>query len=126
MKILVFGNPLVEKDSLPLKLLPLLEKEFPEIEFSEFDAAENLENQGKDLIILDAVEGIEKVTMIYDIDVIKNEKRYSLHDFDLGMTLKLLKKMKKIDSVRILGIPVNYEEKKAFEELKELIKATLL
>ena len=125
MKILVFGNPLVEKDSLPLKLLPLLRKEFSEITFSEFDAAENLENQGKDLIILDAVEGIEKVTMIEDIDVIKNERKYSLHDFDLGMTLKLLKKMKKIDSVRILGIPVNYEEKKAFEELKKLI-ATLL
>ena len=74
---------------------------------------------------LDAVEGIDKVTMIEDIDLIKNEKKYSLHDFDLGMTLKLLKKMKKIDSVKILGVPVNYGEERAFEELKKLITTLL-
>ena len=36
-KVLVFGNRLVEKDKLPLELIPYLEKEFPEIEFKEFD-----------------------------------------------------------------------------------------
>ena len=33
MKFLVFGNPIIERDNLALKLLPKLKKEFPEIEF---------------------------------------------------------------------------------------------
>lgn len=57
MKILVFGNALVEEDSLPLRLLAALRLCFPSVEFREFDSAENLENEGRDLVILDAAKG---------------------------------------------------------------------
>ena len=63
MKILVFGNMLVEADSLPLRLMPKLEKLLPSVEFKEFDTAENLEDEGRDLIILDTAFGIEKVNV---------------------------------------------------------------
>jgi len=126
MKILVFGNPLVDKDSLSLKLMPLLQKEFPEIEFKEFDTAESLEKEGKKIIILDIVEGIKKVSLMTNLENIQSDKIYSMHDFDLCITRKLLKKMKMVETVKILGIPVDYSEKKAFEELKKLIRATLL
>ncbi len=43
MKILVFGNILVKKDNLALKLLPRLREKFPNIIFKEFDPTENLE-----------------------------------------------------------------------------------
>ena len=35
-KILIFGNPIVKEDSMPLKLKAKLENRFPDIEFKEF------------------------------------------------------------------------------------------
>ena len=120
-KILVFGNPLVEEDSLPIKLLPQLQKAFPRIEFKEIDSAEQVEDEGLDLVIIDAVSGIKKVEAISDLDSIQLEKIYTMHDFDLGITLKLLKKMRKIDSALIFGVPLHYPKKKAYVELVKMI-----
>jgi Ni,Fe-hydrogenase maturation factor len=120
MKIYVFGNPLVKEDSLPLKLLEKLSNIFPDIAFEEFDTTEDLEE--RELTIIDTVKGIKKVEMIDSIDKIVADKIYSMHDFDLGQSLKLMKKMGMINSVRILGVPMDYDEKKAFLELCQLIK----
>ena len=122
--IYVFGNPLVKEDSIPLKLIDKLRREFPHIEFKEFDTVEDLEE--KELNIIDTVKGIKKVELIEDIDRIITEKIYSLHDFDLAYNLNLLKKMKMIDKVKIFGIPMRMNEKEAFNQLKELIKSNLL
>jgi Ni,Fe-hydrogenase maturation factor len=118
--IYVFGNPLVREDSLPLKLLDKLRKEFPSLNFKEFDTVEDLTE--RELNIIDAVKGIKKVELIEDIDKIVTEKIYSMHDFDLGYNLKLLKKMKMIDKVRIFGIPLGMDEKEAFEQLCKVIR----
>jgi len=122
MKIIyVFGNPLVKEDSLPLKLIGKLKKAFPSLKFKEFDTVEDLELE-KEINIIDTVKGIKKVELIEDIDKIITEKIYSMHDFDLGYNLKLLKKMKMIEKVRIFGIPSSMNEKEAFEQLCKLIK----
>jgi Ni,Fe-hydrogenase maturation factor len=123
--IYVFGNPLVKEDSLPLKLINKLKKEFPSLQFKEFDTVEDLDLE-KELSIIDTVKGINKVELIDDIEKITTSKIYSLHDFDLGYNLKLFKKMKMIDKVRIFGIPPNIKEKEAFEQLKKLIITNLL
>ena len=115
----------MKEDSLPLEILPMLREEFPEYEFAEFDAAENLEEEGEELTIIDAVRGIEKVTLISDVDALSESKRYTMHDFDLAITLKLLRKMNIVKSILIFGVPVGYGKLKAFEELKALIRANL-
>jgi Ni,Fe-hydrogenase maturation factor len=120
--IYVFGNPLVKEDSMPLKLIGRLRKEFPYIEFKEFDTVEDLDLE-KELNIIDTVKGIKKVELIEDIDKIITDKIYSMHDFDLGYNLKLLKKMKMIEKVRIFGIPSNMKEKEAMKELCDVIKS---
>ena len=125
MKILVFGNPLVKEDSLPLRILPALRGKFPSVEFKEFDTAENLEDEGRDLVILDAAQGIEKVVLIDDLASLQQTKAYSMHDFDLPITLLLLMKLKAIDSVRIIAVPMGYEEKKAVEEAGGIISGLL-
>jgi Ni,Fe-hydrogenase maturation factor len=122
--IYIFGNPLVKEDSLPLKLIDKLKKEFPSLRFKEFDTVEDLELE-KELNIIDTVKGIKRVELIEDIDKIITGKIYSMHDFDLGYNLRLWKKMKMIDKVRIFGIPMDMKEKKAFEQLKEIIKSSL-
>ncbi len=117
---------MVDKDSMPLRLMRSLSREFPQIAFKEFDPNENLEREGRDLNIIDAVEGIDRVTLITDIGMIRTQKAVSMHDFDLGHTLKLLKKLNYIDSVRIFGVPMGISEKEALEQLGSLIRANLL
>jgi Ni,Fe-hydrogenase maturation factor len=114
--VYVFGNPLVKEDSLPMKLVTRLRKKFSSIDFREFDTTEDLEE--RDLVIIDTVKGIGKVEIIEDIDKIVADKIYSMHDFDLGQNLRLMKKMKMIDRVRILGVPFGMGEEDAFEHLK--------
>ncbi|OGJ21352.1 hypothetical protein A3K73_01255 [Candidatus Pacearchaeota archaeon RBG_13_36_9] len=123
MKILVFGNPLEEKDSLALKIVPRLRKEFPQAEFKEFDPTENLEAEIKDgkLRILDVVQGINQVMVIKDIEQLKQDKIYSMHDFDLGFNLKLLKKIGKLKEVEIIGVPQEMREKEVFEEVRKTL-----
>jgi len=118
--IYVFGNPLVKEDSLPLKLINKLKKEFPSLQFKEFDTVEDLELE-EELNIIDTVKGIKRVELINDIEKISTNKIYSLHDFDLGYNLKLWKKMKMIDKVRIFGVPVKISEKEALEQLFKIL-----
>ena len=107
MKIYVFGNPLVPEDSLPLRLLPQLRKQFPEIHFIMVDPNENFPPEGEqDLIILDTVKGISEVTLLDYSDLALIEKSpISPHDYDLLLHLLLLKKMGRIDNVKIIGFP---------------------
>ena len=124
-KVLIFGNPLLEQDSLPLRLIGKLRERFPDIEFKEFDPSENLEKEGRDLNIIDTVESIDKVVVITDIDRIKTQRLYSMHDFDLSYALKLLRKLKLLDSVRIFGVPMGIKEKDALEQLSALINSAI-
>ena len=124
-KILVFGNRLVKKDSLPLKLIPHLKKEFPKIEFKEFDSIEDIQNEVPIIYIIDSVENIDNVTVIYNIDQIEvSNSLYTIHDLDLGYMLKLMKKVNLIDQVIIFGIPMNGISKmKILDQLKEKIRS---
>ena len=120
----MFGNLIVEQDSLALKLIPKLSEVFPEIEFKEFDPTENLEaeiKQGK-LTIIDVVEGIDKPLVITNLNQIRQDKVYSMHDFDLGFNLKILEKIGKLKEIKIIGLPGDMEQEKALEEVKKRIK----
>ncbi len=107
MKIYVFGNPLVKEDSVPLVLLPKLKEKFPEAKFIVTDPNENFPPAGEtNLVILDTVKGIKKPTLLDLNRCMTNKKTpISPHDYDLLLHLLLLKKMKKIESVKIIGIP---------------------
>jgi Ni,Fe-hydrogenase maturation factor len=123
-KIYIFGNPLLPFDSLPLKLAPRLQAALPDLEFIVTDPNENLKPINKELFIIDTIEGIEEVVVINDVDKIKSERIYSLHDFDLGYNLKLLQKLGELEKVKIIGVPMAGNEEKIFERLLEKIKET--
>ena len=122
--IFVAGNLLIKEDSVALKLMPKLAKKFPQIEFIELEPTDNFPEE-KFLTIIDAVEGINEIKIIEDIDKIVLQKSFSLHDFDLGTNLKLLKKAGKLEKVKIIGIPMKWKEKQALEELCKQIKKLL-
>lgn len=108
IKIYVFGNLLVKQDSLPLGLLPVLRKSFPQIEFIVVDPNENFPPKNeKNLIIIDTVLGINKPKVLDLNDFqMKENAPISPHDYDLLFHLLLLKKLKKVNRVKIIGIPV--------------------
>ena len=122
MKILVFGNPTIENDSLPIKLLPKLKQKFPNIIFQEIDPTEGLEDQGKDLTIIDTVEGIDKVMIITDFNQLQSNKLFSMHDFDLAYNLKILKKIGKIDTIKIIGITMDINEDEAMDQIQLILR----
>ncbi|MBU3924134.1 MAG: hypothetical protein KJ592_04405 [Nanoarchaeota archaeon] len=121
MKILIFGNPLLKQDSLPIKLLPKLKVIYPNIEFKEIDPTENLEFEGPNLTILDTAIGINKVTLLTSLEKIKTNKIYSMHDFDLALNLKLLKKIGKLKDIKIIAIPSTITEEKAIQDISNII-----
>ncbi len=121
--IYVFGNPLLKEDSVPLKLLTRLRKEFPEIDFVELDPSDNIHELGKELAIIDTVKNMKRVRIIENIDSIEADKIYSLHDFDLGQNLKLLKKLGMIEKVRIIGVPMGMRKEEALEQVKYLLRS---
>lgn len=122
MKIFVFGNPAYNKDSAALKALPFLKKKFPNIKFVLCDPAENWSSNEKNPIILDAILGISNVAFFESPDkFFMRKKNITCHDYDLLMDLSLQKKLKKIASVRIIGLPVDFNLKTHSSQLENII-----
>jgi len=121
MKIFVFGNPDLQNDSLPFRLLPKLKRTFPDIDFIHLDPNEEFEIPSE-LVVIDTVEGIKKVEIIDNLSLIKKSPRTTLHDFDLGALLFFLKKLGKVSKIKIIGVPPDFDEKKALVQIKLIIK----
>jgi Ni,Fe-hydrogenase maturation factor len=119
--VYITGNPLVPQDSLPLRIMNRLKNHFPQIEFTELEPTDDMPDE-RNLTIIDTILGIEKVTILTDIDKIITEQSVSLHDFDLGFNLKLMKKLGRLDSVKIIGVPAGMREEEAFNEVAIMLK----
>lgn len=122
MQILVFGNEIAKEDSLPVRLLPKLKKLFSKIEFIHLDAIEEIYKRSKNPVIIDTVKGINEVRMIR-LEEIKTQKLFSIHDFDLGYNLLLLKKLNLIKNAVIIGVPMNYDEENALKEIANFLSS---
>ena len=116
MKILVFGNEFLEQDSMAKRLAD----EIGSDKFVKCDRVEDILKYD-DFIIMDVVEGIDKVMIIDDVNKLKANKLVSLHDFDLGFFLKLLKETGKLDKVKIIGIPQKGNLQEIKKQVMELI-----
>lgn len=122
--IFIFGNPDLDFDSLPLKILPSLKAKFPGINFEIKDPNEELDIP-EELIIIDTVEGIGKVQIFDDLEKFTSHPHVSLHDFDLYSQLKYLKKLGKLKEIKIIGIPPTISEKEALKEIIKLLDSLL-
>lgn len=120
-KIYCLGNSLLKNDSLPLKIMPALVKEFPDIDFVIFDPTEDSEITERPIFI-DSIIGIKKTKIFNDLKHFDLSPRNSVHDFDLPVFLGLMLKLKKISSFKIIGIPSKLFEKKAIQEVTKILK----
>ncbi|NQU78481.1 hypothetical protein HQ545_01805 [Candidatus Woesearchaeota archaeon] len=117
--LLCFGNPYLEDDNLALKIADdMIDDKIPGIEIVKCVSPEEvLHYTGKDFFILDVVKDLDDVILINDIDKLKANNLVSLHDFDLGFFLKLMKETGKIEKVNIIGIP----QKGSVEDIKKKV-----
>lgn len=120
MTVYVVGNPLVNEDSLPVRMLPLLRERFPDVSFVEFEPTEDLPDD-REPVFLDTVSNAKEVMVFRDLDRFVETKALSLHDFDLGLTLKLALKAGLIDRVTIIGVPPSLAVNVAVEEVGRVI-----
>ena len=105
---------------MPLRLKPLLRKEFPQIDFAEFDPTENFPEDA-DIYMIDTVQGIDIPRTFKNIDRFINKKGVSMHDFDLAWEMKLMKKAGKLGNITIFGVPPKGDIQEIFNKLKLLI-----
>jgi len=130
MKVSVFGNPDVKKDNLVVKLVPKLKKFFPKIDFRVEDPSEGLKppvsvGRGRPerlWVILDVAKGIDKIRVFEDLDKLVTEKRVSLHDYDVSMELKLLKRLGRVEKLKIVAVPMGMDRKKALEKICSILE----
>ncbi len=108
--VYICGNPLVNDDSMPFRILKDLKAAFPEINFLDFDPTENFPDDDP-LFIIDTVVGISGVKVIEDVDGFENAPHFSLHDADLAFHLKMMKKLGKLPKIKIFGVPQEGNEK---------------
>jgi hypothetical protein len=121
-QVFVFGNPDLEMDSLPVKLLPELRSAFPKASFEPLDPNEDW-NVPRDMLVIDTVVGLKEVQVFTDMSAFMAAPRVTCHDFDAYANLLFLKKLKKIDSTTIVGIPAGIPKETLLPELhKALLK----
>jgi Ni,Fe-hydrogenase maturation factor len=121
--VYLIGNPIMPEDSLPHVFAPRLKADFPEINFDELDSVDEIPHEDP-LILVDTVKGIKNVMVFNDVDSFEGVPHYSLHDFDLGTTLKILKKFGRLGRVMIIGLPGDMErQEEIYKELKEMIES---
>jgi len=129
MEVLVFGNSIVEADSLPWKVAEELMGTIPGVMFKKVDMLTDLIGCCSDPglpsgipIVLDVAIGIDKVETIRDFDKIEKLKVCSAHDLDLAFELKLLRKTGDLKEAWVIAVPMDYKFEKAVGEVREHIE----
>lgn len=123
-KVFVLGNPLVKNDSLPIQILPKLRQRLPDLQFIHIDPTEEYpQKPAQDLIIIDTVLGIKSVTSFNDLNHWYRSPRVTVHDFDLPVSLGLAKKLGKIKSLKVIGVPPKGDKKKIINQIVNLLAA---
>ena len=119
--VFIFGNPDLENDSLPIKLIPQLECEFPAISFEVKDPNEEWDIP-EEVMIIDTVINLGEVTVFDDLDSFYVSPRLTMHDFDALANLKYMKKLGKLKKIKIIGVPPDLEQKKALEAIIKILR----
>ncbi len=110
--VYVFGNPELQSDSLPLRILDALRARRPDIDFQVLDPNENWP-EIETICAIDTVVGIKDATVFDDLEEFEAAPTLTMHDFDALAQMRLLKKLGKLKDVRLIGLPADLPEETA-------------
>jgi hypothetical protein len=122
MAIYVFGNPDLPGDSVPLQILPELQKRFPQIQFEIKDPNEEWDCP-EELIIIDTVQGIERVSVVDGLAKFAAAPRLTMHDFDALTNLLYLQKLGILKKIKIIGVPAEMPPQEALASVAAELKS---
>ncbi len=123
MTIYCVGNDAVSQDAIAVCLIPYLSKAFPDLTIIQIDPTENFTPEPNSMLI-DAVEGIQEVTLFDDIDAFVSTTRVSVHEYDIGLHLQLLKKLHKLPPLLIIGLPQQAKPEDVLDDVVALVTTT--
>jgi len=112
-KLYVFGNEYLENDSFAGKVA----RQLQDVELVYCRSPDDLLDAEEDVMILDVVKNITAPIIIDDISKLKVNNIISLHDFDLGYFLNLMRELDMDKNVKIIGVPMNGDDKKIAEKV---------
>ena len=125
MRVHVFGSH-NKGDHIAFKVAKDLKSVLPHEFIFSNDPTELLHEDR--IVILDAVEGINKVTVFLNVKDLKTSHICSLHDFDLGYFLRLADNLGLDQQVTIIGLPMkgNFQQIKhdtisSLQELQDFV-----
>ncbi|MFH1063750.1 MAG: hydrogenase maturation peptidase HycI [Candidatus Woesearchaeota archaeon] len=123
--LLAFGNPYLKEDNLALEIADaIIADKIKGIEVVKCVSPEEvLHYTDKEFYILDVVKDLHEVRVFDDINKINARNIVSMHDFDLGFFLKLMKETGQIDKVNIIGVPQEGDIKVLKDEVIKVISA---
>src|SRR3989344_2623653 len=114
----VFGNEYLEYDKFAREIA----KQIKNVNIINCRSPDELlEINDNEILILDVVKDIKKTIIINNISQIKTRKLMSLHDFDLGFFLSLMKELGINKKIKIIGIPENGDIKEIADGVKACI-----
>ena len=124
--ILCFGNPLLKEDNLALKVGKLLEKDLDKKKYKVRYAVqvdEILEHNFNKLLIIDVAADLKEnqIRLINNINALQSSNICSLHDFDVGFFLKLMKELGRIQQINILAIPQQGSPETIADKVKQAL-----
>lgn len=115
--ILCFGNPHIPEDQIAISLAKILK--IPHFHFIIAESPSFVLDQKNDIWIMDLVKGIKKITILENIEDLTLCPSITCHDLDLGFYLKLMQETRKIQSIKIIGLP--YGESNLQKLKKEVV-----
>jgi Ni,Fe-hydrogenase maturation factor len=108
MNIYVFGNECVAEDKRAIDVARVLEGTLGGVSFVFVQPNEDIPfvNE-RHVVIIDTVQGMHDVVLVEEdrLDGLILSPRGSVHDFDLALQLRYLKKLNRLGEVTVIGVP---------------------
>jgi hypothetical protein len=119
--VYIFGNPDLAIDSLPIRLLPQLQKENPDFTFILKDPNEEWDVP-EEMLIIDTAINAKKVTIFKDLKSFMTGPRLSMHDFDALSNLLFLEKLGRLKKIKIIAVPPDIDPHTALREISARLR----
>jgi Ni,Fe-hydrogenase maturation factor len=108
MNVYVFGNEYVAEDIRAIEVARDLQNTVEGVSFVFVGPNEEVPFADEPrVVILDTIQGIQDVALVEgdEFDGLLLSPRGSVHDFDLAFQVRYLKKLGKLGTVTVIGIP---------------------
>jgi len=112
MNVYVFGDEYVAEDIRAIEVARELQNTVEDVSLFFVNPNEDVPFADEPrVVILDTIQGIQDVALVEGdaIDGLLLSPRGSVHDFDLAFQLRYLKKLGKLGTVTVIGIPQEAE-----------------